>query len=85
MATTTLERTFPRPRRALVPAGVIQWATWLLVVTLVLGPFVPLVYASIRDRPLYEAGGVFTVDPYRQLFSDGAYWHAWRTRSHSRR
>jgi iron(III) transport system permease protein len=78
MATTTLERTFPRPRRALVPAGVIQWATWLLVVTLVLGPFVPLVYASIRDRPLYEAGGVFTVDPYRQLFSDGAYWHAWK-------
>jgi iron(III) transport system permease protein len=78
MATTTLERTFPRPRRALVPAGVIQWATWLLVVTLILGPFIPLVYASIRDRPLYEAGGVFTVDPYRQLFSDGAYWHAWK-------
>ncbi len=67
----------PRPRRSWLPAGALQSATWVLVVVLVLGPFVPLLYASLRDRPLYEAGGVFTVDPYRQLFGDSAFWHAW--------
>ncbi len=77
MATTTLERTFPRPRRSLVPASALHWGIWALVVALVLGPFVPLLYASLRDRPLYEAGGVLTVAPYRELFGDSAYWHAW--------
>jgi len=74
---TTYEQTFPRPRRDLVPARALHWATWLLVVTLIVGPFVPLVYASLRDRPLYEAGGVLTVQPYRQLFGDSAFWDAW--------
>ncbi len=74
---TYASQTFPRPRRALLPAGVLQWATWLLVVALILGPFAPLLYASLRDRPLYEAGGVFTLDPYRELAHDSAFWHAW--------
>ena len=67
----------PRPRRQLLPAGVLQAAVWLLVVGLIVGPFVPMLYASVRDRPLYEAGGVLTLDAYRQLFSDGAFWRAW--------
>lgn len=67
----------PRPRRQLLPAGALQAAVWALVVLLVLGPFVPMLYASLRDRPLYEAGGVFTIDAYRDLFSDGAFWRAW--------
>src|SRR5215210_5828228 len=67
----------PRPRRSLVPASVLQWLTWGLVVTLVLGPFLPLAYASVRDRPLYETGGHFTLTPYRELFGERAFWHAW--------
>jgi iron(III) transport system permease protein len=66
----------PRPRRALLPAGVLQWAIWALVVGLIVGPFVPLLYASVRDRPLYESGGVFTLAPYRQLLGDSAFWRA---------
>ncbi|MBA3331952.1 MAG: hypothetical protein H0T39_13965, partial [Actinobacteria bacterium] len=77
MTTTPYELTYPRPRRSLVPAWALQWATWLLVVTVIVGPFIPLVYASIRDRPLYEAGGVLTVQPYREIFGDSAFWHAW--------
>jgi iron(III) transport system permease protein len=46
------------------------------VVALILGPFVPLLYASLRDRPLYQAGGVLTVAAYRQLFGDPAFWRA---------
>jgi iron(III) transport system permease protein len=67
----------PRPRRQLLPAGALQAAVWVLVVGLVVGPFIPMLYASFRDRPLYEAGGVFTTKAYSQLFSDSEFWHAW--------
>ncbi len=77
MSTTaaTSER-IPQPRRELLPPALLQWATYALVVALVLGPFVPLLEASLRDRPLYEAGGVFTLQPYRELLGDGAFWAA---------
>jgi iron(III) transport system permease protein len=78
VTTTTFETraTLPRPRRSFLPAGVLQWATWLLVLVLVIGPFVPILYASVRDRPLYEAGGVFTLRPYSQLLGESAFWRA---------
>jgi len=75
---STSSPAFPRPRRAAVPPGVIHWTTWALIVVLVLGPFVPLLEASLRDRPLYESGGVFTFQPYRDLFGDSAFWTAWK-------
>jgi iron(III) transport system permease protein len=77
MTATSYEQAFPRPRRSILPAWALHWATWLLVVTLIVGPFIPLLYASLRDRPLYEAGGVLTVQPYRELFGDSLFWHAW--------
>ncbi len=77
MTAISPEQTFPRPRRSLVPAWALHWGTWLMVVTLIVGPFIPLLYASLRDRPLYQAGGVLTVRPYRELFGDSAFWHAW--------
>jgi iron(III) transport system permease protein len=66
-----------RPRRQLLPAGALQAVVWVLVVGLVIGPFIPMLYASFRDRPLYEAGGVFTTHAYSQLLSDSVFWHAW--------
>jgi iron(III) transport system permease protein len=80
--TTTAHETIVAPRRGRnwPTAGALQLLTWAVVVTLVLGPFLPLLYASFRDRPLYEAGGMLTADPYRQLFSDSEFWHAaWNT------
>jgi iron(III) transport system permease protein len=75
--TTTAHESIPHRRGRTWPtAGALQWLTWAVVVTLVLGPFVPLLYASFRDRPLYEAGGILTADPYRQLFGDSEFWHA---------
>jgi iron(III) transport system permease protein len=77
MTTTTYDAPLPRRRgRSLPTAGTLQWATWVVVVGLILGPFVPLLYASIRDRPLYEAGGVFTPGAYRDLLADPKFWHA---------
>lgn len=77
MTTTTYEHAAPRPRsRSLPTAGALQWLTWVLVAGLILGPFVPLLYASLRDRPLYEAGGALTLSAYRTLFADAAFWRA---------
>jgi iron(III) transport system permease protein len=69
-------RSLPRPRPALVPAGALQLLTWALVVVGVVGPFLPLLYASFRDRPLYEHGGAFSTTGYRQVLGDSAFWHA---------
>src|SRR5919204_984951 len=76
---TTTATPYPplaRRRRRLPTAGALQWATWVVVVGLIVGPFLPLLYASLRDRPLYEAGGVFTITPYRELLGDPAFWRA---------
>jgi iron(III) transport system permease protein len=62
--------------RSLPTAGTLQWLTWVVVVGLILGPFFPLLYASVRDRPLYEGGGLFTLRAYGELFGDAAFWRA---------
>src|SRR3954452_10500104 len=75
MTTTTYEATVPSRRgRSLPTAGALQWLTWVVVAGLILGPFVPLLYASIRDRPLYEAGGAFSLHAYGQLLHDPEFW-----------
>jgi iron(III) transport system permease protein len=66
----------PSPRRALLPAGALQWSVWALVGVLILGPFVPILYASVQDKPLYEGGRSFTLQPYRQLLGDSEFWRA---------
>jgi iron(III) transport system permease protein len=80
VASPTRAQQLPRPRSSLVPAGALQLLTWVLVVTAVIGPLLPLIYASLRDRPLYEDGGLFSTKGYRDLLGDSAFWHvAWNT------
>jgi ABC-type spermidine/putrescine transport system permease subunit II len=47
-----------------------------MVIGLVAGPLLPLVYSSLRSKPIYLPGGVFTLAAYRTLFADPAYWTA---------
>jgi iron(III) transport system permease protein len=61
-----------RPRR-LVPESGLLAAIWVLTAVCVLCPVLPLVYASVRSLPIYQAGGVFTLAAYRQLFADAAF------------
>ncbi|OUZ09468.1 hypothetical protein BHE97_10445 [Aeromicrobium sp. PE09-221] len=56
----------------------IQWGTWLLVIVLIFGPVVPVVYAGFVDRPLYESGGILTLDNFAELGADPAFWSALR-------
>lgn len=57
---------------------VIQWGTWLLVVVLIFGPIIPVVYAGFIDRPLYQSGGVLTLNNFTALSDDPAFWSALR-------
>jgi iron(III) transport system permease protein len=56
----------------------IQWCTWLLVIVLIFGPIVPVVYAGLMDRPLYESGGRLTLHNFSSLAGDSDFWSALR-------
>jgi iron(III) transport system permease protein len=83
--TSTIERppgvTAPRPaspRARWRPASAGQALVWFTVVALVVGPFFPLVYSSLRSKPIYLPGGTFTLAAYRTLFADPLFWSAVR-------
>lgn len=40
---------------------------------LVLAPVIPTIYQSLLDRPLYSDGGIFSLDGYHRLFTDGDF------------
>lgn len=52
----------------------IQALTALATVVLVAAPLAPVLWQSLVDRPLYEAGGLFTADNYVRLFNDGVFY-----------
>src|SRR5260370_21014931 len=82
--TSTIERPpevtvrVARPRARWMPASAGQALVWFVVVALVVGPFIPLVYSSLRSKPIYLPGGTFTFQPYRTLFADPLFWRAVR-------
>lgn len=65
-------------RRSWLPAGVTQYLLWALAVVVVVGPIVPVLWASLWSTPLYEAGGALTLRNYQDLFSDSEWWAAVR-------
>src|SRR5258707_3878631 len=67
-----------RPRARWLPASAGQALVWFAVVALVVGPFFPLVYSSLRSKPIYLPGGTFTLSAYRTLFADPLFWRAVR-------
>lgn len=72
----------PRYRRL---AGVrretwLQYLVLLILAALVLAPVLPTLYQSIRNKPLYEAGGAFTLANYGKLFTDSGFGRVvWNT------
>lgn len=69
-----------RPGTRWLPASVGQAVVWFVVIALVVGPFVPLVYSSLRSKAIYLPGGTFTLQAYRTLFADPLFWQAvWNT------
>jgi iron(III) transport system permease protein len=65
-----------RPRARWLPASAGQSLVWFVVMALVVGPFFPLVYSSLRSKPIYLPGGTFTLQAYRTLLADPLFWRA---------
>jgi iron(III) transport system permease protein len=55
------------------PATIFQWLVLGGLALLLAGPVIPIVYQSIIDRPLYEVGGIFTLDNYVRLFTEAGF------------
>jgi iron(III) transport system permease protein len=51
----------------------IQYGVAGLTACLVLTPLLPVLYTSFLDRPLYDPGGIVSLDNYIRLFSDPAF------------
>lgn len=51
----------------------IHWLTFLVTAVLVLAPVVPILYQSVRNQPLYAAGGAFTLSNYTHLFTSAGF------------
>ncbi|MDH6120980.1 iron(III) transport system permease protein [Kitasatospora sp. GAS204A] len=67
----------PRDRRRRhLPQGPGQYLVWAAVAVLTLAPLAPLVVTSLRSKPYYLPGGVFSVDAYGKLFADPAFRQA---------
>lgn len=72
----------PRYRR---PLGIgrdqlTMYGVLAVLAVLVLAPVVPTLWQSVIDRPLYEDGGVLTLDGYRALFTDAGFGEViWNT------
>lgn len=75
-ASAVAEPTRAQPRLPLLPASVYQALVWVGVLVVVVGPLLPLVYASFRSKPYYLPGGAFTLEAYRTLLGDAAFWRA---------
>jgi iron(III) transport system permease protein len=71
------EPAFPAPRyRRILGADrstLVYWGVIIILALLVLAPIVPTLYQSLRDRPLYESGGVFTAANYAKLFTEAGF------------
>lgn len=65
----------PRYRRILGAerGNVLFWATIIVLALLVLAPVVPTLIQAVSDRPLYEQGGVFTLENFAALFTEADF------------
>lgn len=70
-----LGQSAPRYRRFLGAdrSSIIWWATLIILALFVLAPVVPTLIQALTDRPLYKAGGVFTLENFSRLFTEAGF------------
>lgn len=51
----------------------IQYSVLIILAVFVLAPVIPTVYQSVVDRPLYEVGGLLTLENYVRLFTEADF------------
>jgi iron(III) transport system permease protein len=65
----------PRYRRVLGVdrSRLLQYATLAVLALLVVAPIAPILFQSMIDRPLYEAGKIFTLGNFTALFTEAGF------------
>ncbi len=53
--------------------NVVFWLIIIVLAVFVLAPVIPTLYQALTDRPLYESGGVFTLDNFVRLFTEADF------------
>ncbi|HWI30036.1 MAG TPA: iron ABC transporter permease [Microbacterium sp.] len=53
--------------------NIIFWVTIIVLAVWVLAPVIPTLIQALSDRPLYEAGGVFTLENFTKLFTEADF------------
>lgn len=51
----------------------VQYIVLVVLALFVLAPIVPILYQSVRSKPLYDSTGAFTVDAYVKLFTEAGF------------
>ncbi|WP_308491966.1 ABC transporter permease [Microbacterium terrisoli] len=51
----------------------VQWVVLIVVALFVVAPIVPILYQSIRSKPLYDSTGAFTAESYVKLFTEAGF------------
>lgn len=64
------------PGRSSARTTASHYLIWVVTLVLVIGPVVPIAFASLWSTPLYESGGHLTLVNYRDLLTDSAWWAA---------
>jgi iron(III) transport system permease protein len=65
----------PRYRRILGidRSNLLYWAVIIVLALLVLAPVVPTLIQALTDRPLYERGGILTLENFAKLFTEADF------------
>ena len=65
-----------RPRRRWLSTNASHYLLWAVALLVIVGPIVPVVFASLWSTPLYDTGGQLTWGNYRALLTDQGWWSA---------
>ncbi|MCX7522015.1 iron ABC transporter permease [Microbacterium sp. STN6] len=76
-AGTTPTSSLPAPKYPRVfgvgRGRIVQYGVFVVLAIFVIAPIIPILYQSIRTKPLYDAAGLFTAGNYVHLFSDAGF------------
>lgn len=74
--TTSVVGRVPRLWGTRLSTNASHYVIWALALLVLVGPVVAIAVASLWSTPLYESGGHLTLDNFRNLLADGAWWTA---------
>lgn len=70
-------QTYPAPKYPRVFGvgrdRVVQYAVLIVIALFVIAPIAPILYQSVRSKPLYDSTGVFTFEAYAKLFTEADF------------